>query len=324
MDWIYGSTIALACVAVVMLVWAVRMAWQTFWSADARLLSGRLQALERVQKEVEGLALVKRRAWSADPRLDAWLHGWPSLARWDDLLIRSGVRWHLAQCLGLLTASWLAMLGLIVVSPWPWLVVLSLWLILLLSIHAWLEYRSRHRIRMMESQMPNALDIMARAMQSGHALVSALLIAADETPQPLGPELRRVVDEINFGMTVQSALSDFAHRVASEDVRYFVVAVLIQVETGGNLREILGNISKLIRERQKLFGDVRVLSAEGRISAVILSIIPFGLASLLTLINPEFMSRLWLDPAGQQLVFTSLILWVLGVFWMSRLVRIQV
>jgi len=90
------------------------------------------------------------------------------------------------------------------------------------------------------------------------------------------------------------------------------------------LTEILSSISKLIRERQKLFGDVRVLSAEGRISAVILSIIPFGLAGLLTMVNPEFMSRLWIDPAGQQLVFMALILWILGVFWMSRLVRIQV
>jgi tight adherence protein B len=324
MDWIYGSTIALACVAVLMLVWAGLMAWQVFWSADVRLLSGRLQALEVVHQDVAGLELVKRRAWSAHPGFDAWLHRWPVLARWDDLLVRSGVTWSLAQCLGLFAGSLLAMLCLIVVLPWPWPVVFSAWLILLISIYSWLEYRCRHRISLMEMQMPNALDIMARAMQSGHALVSALLIAANETPQPLGRELQRVFDEINFGMTVQQALSELAHRVASEDVRYFVVAVLIQVETGGNLSEILGSISKLIRERQKLFGDVRVLSAEGRISAVILSIIPFGLAGVLTMVNPEFMSRLWTDPAGQQLVFIALILWVLGIFWMSRLVRIQV
>jgi tight adherence protein B len=307
-----------------MLAWAGLMAWQAFWSADVRLLSGRLHALEVVHQEVAGLELVKRRAWSADPRLDAWLHRWSVLTRLDGLLIRSGVTWSLAQCLGLFFGSLLAMLGLTFVLPWPWPVVFSAWLIVFFSISSWREYRSRHRIRMIEMQMPNALDIMARAMQSGHALVSALSIAAHETPQPLGRELQRVFDEINFGMTVQRALSELAHRVASEDVRYFVVAVLIQVETGGNLSEILGSISKLIRERQKLFGDVRVLSAEGRISAVILSIIPFGLAGLLTTLNPEFMSRLWIDPAGQQLVFIALMLWVLGVFWMSRLVRIQV
>lgn len=115
-----------------------------------------------------------------------------------------------------------------------------------------------------------------------------------------------------------------AARVASDDVRYFVVAVVIQNETGGNLAEILKNTAHLIRERQKIAGIVRVLSAEGRISAVILSLLPFALAALMALLNPGFISKLWTDPIGLQLVYISLTLMAIGILWMWRLIQIRV
>jgi tight adherence protein B len=112
--------------------------------------------------------------------------------------------------------------------------------------------------------------------------------------------------------------------VASEDVRYFVVAVVIQSETGGNLAEILKNTAHLIRERQKITGIVRVLSAEGRISAIILALLPFALAAGMSLLNPGFISRLWTDPMGLQLVYISLTLMAFGILWMWRLIQIRV
>jgi tight adherence protein B len=113
-------------------------------------------------------------------------------------------------------------------------------------------------------------------------------------------------------------------RVASSDLRFFVVAVLIQLETGGNLTEILKSLASLIRERQRIAGSVRILTAEGRLSAWILGLLPFAIASLLTVINPEFISKLWTDPLGIRMLQVSLGLMLLGVIWMWRMVRIEI
>ena len=113
-------------------------------------------------------------------------------------------------------------------------------------------------------------------------------------------------------------------RIPLTDLRYFVIAVLIQRETGGNLADILKNTANLIRERQKIAGVVRVLSAEGRISAVVLSVLPFALAALMSLLNPGFISKLWTDPMGLQLVYLSLTLMAIGILWMWKLIQIRV
>jgi tight adherence protein B len=125
-------------------------------------------------------------------------------------------------------------------------------------------------------------------------------------------------------MSIKVAMNHLAARIDSNEIRYFVVAVLIQNETGGNLAEVLRKTAALIRERQKIAGVVRVLSAEGRISAWILSVMPFVLALLLYLINPEFISALWKEPMGLTMLGISLCLMIVGVVWMSRLVQIEV
>lgn len=137
-------------------------------------------------------------------------------------------------------------------------------------------------------------------------------------------ELRKVFDEINLGMSVQLAMGHLASRIQSKEIGHFVVAVLIQNETGGNLADVLRKTATLIRERQKMAGVVRVLSAEGRISAWILSVMPFLLAFALYLINPEFISVLWKEQIGRVMLGISSGLMLAGVFWMSRLVQIKV
>ncbi|MGH8809370.1 MAG: type II secretion system F family protein, partial [Noviherbaspirillum sp.] len=131
-------------------------------------------------------------------------------------------------------------------------------------------------------------------------------------------------DEVNFGVSMQEALNNLSGRVPGTDVGFFVVAVLIQRETGGNLTELLGNISRIVRERLKLTGQIRVFSAEGRLSAWILGILPFGLAALLQTINPKFMSLLWTDPLGQKMLAVVGVLMVIGIFWMRKIVRVRV
>ena len=139
---------------------------------------------------------------------------------------------------------------------------------------------------------------MTRALQAGHAFTSALKMAGEEMVDPVAGEFRTVHDEVNFGVSLEQALTHLSERVPLTDLRYFVVAVLIQRESGGNLTEILGNLSRLIRERLKLLAKIKVLSAENRMSAWILGLMPFFLAGVLYLANPKFMSPLWTDPIG--------------------------
>jgi tight adherence protein B len=173
-------------------------------------------------------------------------------------------------------------------------------------------------------QLPDALDLISRALKAGHAFPSGLQMVGEEAQDPIAGEFRIVHDEINFGVAVPTALANLANRVPSLDMRQFVIAVLIQRETGGNLTELLANISTLIRERLKLLMKVRVLSAEGRLSAWILCLLPFFLAGVINLINPRFMSVLWTDPMGLKMIYASLVMMAVGALWMRKIIRIRV
>jgi tight adherence protein B len=149
-------------------------------------------------------------------------------------------------------------------------------------------------------------------------------MVGEEMPEPIGGEFRITHEEVNFGISLQQALTNLAARIPSTDVRYFIIAVLIQRESGGNLTELLGSLAALIRERFKLLEKVRVLSAEGRLSAWILSLLPFCVAGIINLINPSFMQVLWTDPVGIKMVGTALTAMVFGVLWMRQIIRIHV
>jgi tight adherence protein B len=131
-------------------------------------------------------------------------------------------------------------------------------------------------------------------------------------------------DEMNFGVPTHTALARLAERVPLADVSYFAAAVMIQRESGGNLAELLDKIAAIVRERLKLHGEVRTLSAEGRLSAVILTTLPFAVAVVVNLVNPGFMAVLWNDPSGMRMVGTALFMMALGVLWMRSIVRIRV
>jgi tight adherence protein B len=149
-------------------------------------------------------------------------------------------------------------------------------------------------------------------------------MVGDEMTGPIAGEFGIAFDEVNYGIPMQTALMNLATRVPITDFRYFVIAVLIQRETGGNLAELLDKIAAIIRGRHKLMGTVRVLSAEGRLSAWILCLLPFALAFVISFINREFLSLLWTDPAGVRLLAGALVLMVFGIFWVRRIIRIHV
>ena len=184
--------------------------------------------------------------------------------------------------------------------------------------------KKRRRMLKFERQLPEALDLMARSLKAGHAFTGGLKMVADEMDDPIGTEFDKTLGEINFGVDVQTALKNLSLRVDCPDLRFFVISVIIQRETGGNLAEILENIAYLIRERFKLHGRIRVLSAEGKFSAIVLIALPFLVASALIFLNPDYLKILITDPIGNLMVGFAGLMMVLGVLVMKKMVAIKV
>lgn len=182
----------------------------------------------------------------------------------------------------------------------------------------------RRRLIRIERQLPEAADFIARALRAGHSFTNVLQIVGNELPEPLSGEFRIAREEINYGVPLNEALHNMAARIPLTDLRYLVIAVIIQRDSGGNLAEILGNISQIIRARLKLVAQIRVLSAEGRMSAWILGALPVFVMVMMLLINPTYISLLWTDPVGVHLLWYAAAMAVLGVFWLRKVIRIRV
>lgn len=193
----------------------------------------------------------------------------------------------------------------------------------LLAPFIWLAQRKSSRLRLIEEQMPAALDMLSAAMQAGHAFPSALKMAGEELPEPICTEFQIAFDEINFGMDHTVALGNLAARIPTGDVRHFVLAVMIQKDTGGNLSALLTKIGKLMRARAKFRRTVHILTAEGRLSAWILIVLPFLLGIVLHVTNPTFFDILFTDSIGRRLVGAALAMMCFGIFWMSRAIKIE-
>jgi tight adherence protein B len=184
--------------------------------------------------------------------------------------------------------------------------------------------KKQKRINRFEEQLPEAMDMLARSLKAGHAFTGGLQMVGQEFPDPAGTEFSKTLDEINFGVAYEDALRNLTSRIDSDDLKLFVISVIIQRTSGGNLAEILENIGRLIRERFKLKGNVRTLTAEGRISAYILLALPFFVGFILNLMNPRYMSTLFTDPIGHYLLAGAGVMMIIGAIVMKRMVDIKV
>jgi len=184
--------------------------------------------------------------------------------------------------------------------------------------------RRTARMNRFEEQFPEALDLLARALRAGHAFQTSLGMAGDELKPPVGPEFKKTFDQQNFGLPLRDALLQLAERVPNLDVRFFVTAVQIQRETGGNLAEILENLAHVVRERFKIRRQVRVHTAHGRFTALVLLSLPPGLAATLTFLNPEHMQPLFQTHMGQMLIVVAIGMQFFGFLWIRKVIKIEV
>jgi tight adherence protein B len=189
---------------------------------------------------------------------------------------------------------------------------------------AWLLHKRSQRLKRFEEQFPEALDLLSRAIRAGHALQTALGMAAEELPDPVGPEFKKTFDQQNFGLPLRDALNEMAARIGILDVRFFVTAVLIQRDTGGNLSEILENLAHVVRERFKIRRQVRVHTAHGRFTGYVLLALPATLAIALSFINPEHMQLLFRERMGQMMLMGAVVMQTVGFIWIRHVIKIEV
>lgn len=188
----------------------------------------------------------------------------------------------------------------------------------------YMRRRCRKRLKRLSEQLPDVFELLSQSLRAGNSLASAMQLVAKELPDPAGTEFARVFHEQNLGLKIEDALRNLADRVDVLDVRFFVTAVLIQRQIGGDLAEVLDKISAVIRERIKLFGTVQALTAEGRLSGYVLLALPVLVAGVLYYINPAYISVLFTDPTGKMVLTAAIVMQLLGWAMIKKIVNIRV
>ena len=314
----------MAFVAVVLFVEALYMMWNTYKGPEAKKIEQRLQALSASADSSERASVLRHRMLSEMPVVERLLLAVPRVHHLDRFILQSGLDWTVAKLLSLSLLFGLTVYTVLVLARFPPQLQWSLALPAIFLPWAFVQRKRSRRLHKMEVQLPDTLDLIGRALRAGHALPSGLKMAGEEMSDPIAAEFRITHDEMSFGVSMQQALSNLGERVPVTDMRYFVVAVLIQREAGGNLTEVLDNLSKLIRNRLMFHARVRVLTTEGRMSAWVLGLLPFALALFMNFANPEFISVLWTDPAGIKMTNAILTMMAVGALWLYKLIQIRV
>ncbi len=266
---------------------------------------------------------IKKGAYAQSPALDAWLKQFSRLEPLYLLIGTTGRKVTVAQMLVWMAGC--AMAGLVAGIVLK-LSVVTLIMPLLTGYAPIMMLRRWKGARMgkIEEQLPDALDMLAQSLRAGHAFSGAFRVVSQQSPEPIASEFRTTSDEVTYGASVRDGVLGLAQRVELMDVRYFALTVLIQLDTGGSLSQLLIDLARLIRERQKLRRTIRVLSAEGRVSAWILGLLPLGFGLLMSIISPGYLSYFWTDPMGVLLVKVMAGLFILGILWMKSVTNIKV
>jgi len=294
-----------------------------FSTLEGRKLARRLREVGE-SPDAPDAALVMDRPEGPLPQLDDLVNRTAAGSRLSRLIEQSGIRTTPSAMLvmslfsGMLAA---ASAALFVRHPLAPIVAAPIGLVL---PFAWLVHRRSSRFRKFEEQFPEALDLLSRAIRAGHAFQTALGMVADELTEPVGPEFKKTFERQNFGLPLRDAMDELADRVTILDVRFFVTAVAIQRETGGNLAEILDNLAHVVRERFKIRRQVRVHTAHGRFTGYVLLALPAGLGVILSFLSPEHMRLLFQERMGQIMLVAAMVMQTVGFIWIRQVIKIEV
>jgi tight adherence protein B len=188
----------------------------------------------------------------------------------------------------------------------------------------WLFFKRANRLKSFAAQLPDAMELVARALRAGHSLAAGMHVVAEEMPAPICKEFARVYDEQNLGIPLEDALKGMCDRVPNLDLKFFVTSVAIQRQTGGDLAEILDRIGHIIRERFKILGQVKALTAEGRLSGIVLIAMPIGLFFMMLWMKPDYIEILWTDPMGIKMSIGAIVLVLIGAYAIKKIIDIKV
>jgi tight adherence protein B len=295
-------------------------------NARARLLRERLAAVRKAAERQpdEELELLRDEVLSEIPALDNLLRRSQRVSNLQvflsqaDLSMRAGNMILLCMGTGLFVGLIMALIGR---SPVFGLVGA---LVGGLMPYSYASFRRGRRFKKFEELFPQAIDTLARAVRAGHALTTALELISNEVSEPVAGEFRKLFEEQKFGLPMRDALINLTERMPLVDVKFFVTAVMLQRETGGNLAEILDNLSYVIRERFKIQRQVRVFTAQGRMTMLLLMLLPPIIVTVMLVLNPSFIRPLFTDPIGHTFVVVGIVLQTVGYFVIRRIIQIQV
>ena len=295
-------------------------------NARARLIKERL-ANERKAPELaaeEELALLRDEQLSEIPALDTLLRRSVRVTNLQKMLSQAGLNLRAGNFLGISAVAGIVATVIAYVASNR---VDVAWIALLVGFilpYSYASYKRNKRFEKFEELFPEAIDTLARAVRAGHAFTTALEMITSEVAEPIAGEFRQLYEEQKFGMPVRDALMNLTERVPLVDVKFFVTAVMLQRETGGNLAEILDNLSYVIRERFKIQRQVRVYTAQGRLTMALLMGMPPIIVCVMLLLNPSFIRPLFADPIGHTLLVAGITLQTIGYFVIRKIIRIQV
>ena len=299
-------------------------AWIEGRNAQARILRERLGGSQE-QSATDNLELLRDEMLSKIPAFDTILRRSERASLLQKLLDQAGINTRVGNFFLLCAATGVA--GAIIFFILGHQNLPLAWAGMMIGLIAPYSYASIMRTRRFgkfEEIFPQAIDTLGRAVRAGHAFTTALELISNEIPEPVAGEFRKLFEEQKFGMPVRDALMNLAERVPLVDVKFFVTAVMLQRETGGNLAEILDNLSYMIRERFKILRQVKVYTAQGRLTMLLLMMLPPLIIVVLLIMDPGFIRPLFTDPIGHALVAAGITLQTVGYFVIRKIIQIQV
>src|SRR5579862_969780 len=302
--------------------------WMTFGTDNKQeVVRRRMEAVRKAERRGDvskGLKLARDEMLSSVPAVHRLMMHWSGSTRLRERSSQAGLTMKAGKLI--LISAWLFLGTPIVVGFFMPMFPVGLLIGICLGLvpYGVVMYLRQKRMRAFEERFPEALDLLGRAVRAGHAFTTGLEMIAKESPDPIASEFRTTFEEQNFGLPLRDALLNMTERIPSIDVRFFVTALLIQKETGGNLAEILDGLARVIRDRFRIYRDVQVRTAQGRLTAGILIALPIAMLGILSILNPHYIGVLFTDPKGPVMLITAAVLQIIGSAILWKIIHFEV